>query len=125
MIGQTVSPQHLHRLRHRRVDCSRAAPTLHRADPAGDREQALGVLDGCANLPLSVSPDGRSVLYPQVVSEGSDILLIENFRRALGPEGLSPAGAATGAPRGAGVDRKRPLSFSQAPSAPAAANGLT
>jgi len=38
------------------------------------------VLERFAGFPIAVSPDGQTVLYPRVVSEGSDIMLIENFR---------------------------------------------
>jgi len=29
---------------------------------------------------LAISPDGRSILYTRVQGEGSDLVLIENFR---------------------------------------------
>jgi hypothetical protein len=29
---------------------------------------------------LTVSPDGQSLLYTQIDQEGSDIMLVENFR---------------------------------------------
>jgi hypothetical protein len=62
------------------VDCSPDAPSLHRVDPASGRDQALGLLEGYAGFPISVSPDGQTVLYSKLVSDGADIMLIENFR---------------------------------------------
>ena len=65
-------------------DCRRPGdPALHRLDLASGRDDLLGMLEK-AELPsdttIAVSPDGRTILYPKVVREGSDLRLIENFR---------------------------------------------
>jgi Tol biopolymer transport system component/predicted Ser/Thr protein kinase len=64
-------------------DCRAGDPGLHQLDPVSGRDELLGVLEN-AELPsdttIAVSPDGRTILYPKVVREGSDLRLIENFR---------------------------------------------
>ena len=64
-------------------DCRAEDPVLHRLDPASGRDEALGTLDKWerwADGTIAVSPDGRTILYPKTVREGSDLKLIENFR---------------------------------------------
>jgi hypothetical protein len=48
-------------------------------DPATGRDRLLGSLDW-PGMGLTVSPDGKTILYTKVVGEGSDLVLIENFR---------------------------------------------
>ena len=57
--------------------------TLHLFDPSTGRDRLLGKLDRFTsgyNPSLSVSPDGTTILYHKVVSDGADLMLIENFR---------------------------------------------
>jgi serine/threonine protein kinase/dipeptidyl aminopeptidase/acylaminoacyl peptidase len=64
-------------------DCRAGDPGLHRFDPPSGRDELLGVLENAeqpADTTIAVSPDGRTILYPKVVREGSDLRLIENFR---------------------------------------------
>ena len=64
-------------------DCRTGDPVLHRLDPASGRDEALGTLEKWerwADGTIAVSPDGRTILYPKAVREGSDLMLIENFR---------------------------------------------
>jgi Tol biopolymer transport system component/predicted Ser/Thr protein kinase len=49
-------------------------------DPATGRGRLLGKLDRVAFGDLAVSPDGRKILYTRAVGEGTDLMLIENFR---------------------------------------------
>jgi hypothetical protein len=56
----------------------REAP-LYLLDPATRRDRLLGPLEGY-DMGLAVSPDGRSILYTRVLGDGSDLMLIENFR---------------------------------------------
>jgi hypothetical protein len=46
------------------------------------RIRRLGTLDNLAGGAdgLSVSPDGKTIVYPRVVSTTRDLMLIENFR---------------------------------------------
>ena len=56
---------------------------LHRLDPASGRDEVLGTLEKWERFStgtIAVSPDGRTILYPKAVREGSDLMLIENFR---------------------------------------------
>jgi Tol biopolymer transport system component len=57
---------------------AREAP-LYLLDLAAGRDQLLGQLEGY-DMGLAVSPDGRSILYTRVQGEGSDLMLIEDFR---------------------------------------------
>jgi dipeptidyl aminopeptidase/acylaminoacyl peptidase len=64
-------------------DCRAGDPALHRLDPTSGWDQVLGTLEKAelpADTTIAVSPDGRTILYPKVVREGSDLRLIENFR---------------------------------------------
>jgi eukaryotic-like serine/threonine-protein kinase len=54
---------------------------VHLLHPDG-RDELLGSLEKAA-LPyfgLTVSPDGTTILYSKVVSEGADLMMIENFK---------------------------------------------
>jgi Tol biopolymer transport system component len=57
----------------------RAIPLLLR-DTATGRDRLLGTLEGPAGPGLTASADGKTILYTKVVGEGSDLVLIENFR---------------------------------------------
>ena len=48
-------------------------------NPATGRDRLLGTLEGRA-VNLTVSPDGKTILYAKYAGEGSDLVLIENFR---------------------------------------------
>jgi Tol biopolymer transport system component len=61
------------------VDCTPDAPRLRRLDVSSGRDEVPGTLEGHYST-LAVSPDGQTVLYPKVVSDEADIMLIENFR---------------------------------------------
>jgi hypothetical protein len=64
-------------------DCQPGDPAFHRLDPPSGRDEALGTLENRERYgggTIAVSPDGRTILYPKAVREGSDLLLIENFR---------------------------------------------
>ncbi len=53
---------------------------LHRIDPKTGQDRVLGTLEKHSGYSLAVSPDGRTILYSRIVSEGADLMLIENFR---------------------------------------------
>jgi eukaryotic-like serine/threonine-protein kinase len=57
-------------------------PSLHVLDLKTNRDKRLGTLDGITDraLGLSVSPDGRTIVYPKLVNQNADLWLIENFR---------------------------------------------
>jgi hypothetical protein len=59
------------------VDCTLDSVALHLLDMSTGRDENLGALGGLPFGALAVSPDGRIVLYPRMVSDGSDIMLIE------------------------------------------------
>ena len=64
-------------------DCRTGDPVLHRLDPASGRDEVLGTLEKWERYSsgtIAVSPDGRTILYPKTVREGSDLMLIESFR---------------------------------------------
>jgi eukaryotic-like serine/threonine-protein kinase len=64
------------------VECSKGSETpLFVRDPTTGHGRLLGKLDrveGAAGL--TVSPDGKAILFTKVVGEGSDLMMIENFR---------------------------------------------
>jgi eukaryotic-like serine/threonine-protein kinase len=57
-------------------------PPLHVRDLKTGRDQRLGTLDGLKSRPmgLSVSPDGKSIIYTKRVLTRADLMLIENFK---------------------------------------------
>jgi hypothetical protein len=58
----------------------RAVPLLQR-DTATGRDQVLGTLERPQiGWGLTASADGKTILYTKVIGEGSDLVLIENFR---------------------------------------------
>jgi Tol biopolymer transport system component len=65
------------------VPCDASAdPPVHVLDLATGRDRRLGTLDKLNYRPLglSVSPDGRTIVYPRRTNQNSDLWLIENFR---------------------------------------------
>jgi hypothetical protein len=62
------------------VDCDPASPALHRLDVSAGRDETLGPLVGFWPTGFAVSPDGQTVLHGRRVGEGSNIMLIEDFR---------------------------------------------
>ena len=52
---------------------------LYLLDPATGRDRLLGKLDNGGGG-IAVSPDGKTILYTKWVGEGSDLMMIENFR---------------------------------------------
>ena len=63
------------------ADCGRPEPALHRLNPATGRDESLGTLEKFGgSATIAVSADGRTVLYTKASGEGSDLMLIEDFR---------------------------------------------
>jgi serine/threonine protein kinase len=65
------------------VPCDRSPnPSLHVLDLKTGRDRRLGTLDGITEraLGLSVSPDGRTIVYLRELGVKADLMLIENFR---------------------------------------------
>jgi len=57
----------------------RAAVPLYLLDPATGQDRLLGKLEQAA-WGFTVSPDGKTILYTRFESQGSDLMMIENFR---------------------------------------------
>jgi Tol biopolymer transport system component/DNA-binding winged helix-turn-helix (wHTH) protein len=59
-------------------------PPVHLLNPATGESRLVGRLKGIEQLVpvmgLSVSPDGRAILYSRHVSDAADLMLIENFK---------------------------------------------
>ena len=54
---------------------------LYLLDPVTGRDRLLGKLDQASSENgLTVSPDGKTILYVKVENQGSDLMMIENFR---------------------------------------------
>jgi Tol biopolymer transport system component len=65
------------------VPCNSSSdPPVHVIDLETGRDHRLGTLENLSARPLglSVSPDGRSIVYPRRTIENKDLMLIENFR---------------------------------------------
>lgn len=56
------------------------ASTIHYLSFATGKNAPVHRLTGALNYGLTVSPDGRTVLYTQVDRQSSDLMLVENFR---------------------------------------------
>ncbi len=75
--GFAVGPSGIYHLGCTGVDL-RAVP-LYLLDPATGRDRLLGTLEQ-AILGLTVSPDGKTILYTKLENQGSDLMMIEGFR---------------------------------------------
>ena len=65
------------------VPCdSSSNPPVHVMDLDTGRDRFFGTLENPTERPLglSVSPDGRTIVYPRRTYENVDLMLIENFR---------------------------------------------
>ena len=64
------------------VPCPGAEPQLRVRNPVTLKDRRYGTLEKFenGNGGLSVSPDGKTVLYSRLVSGGADLMLIQNFR---------------------------------------------
>jgi len=49
-------------------------------DLGSERSRVVASIEGQLSVGVSVSPDRNTFLFSKVVSEGSDLMLIENFR---------------------------------------------
>jgi Tol biopolymer transport system component len=61
------------------VGCGTGTVPLYLLDIATGRDSLLGKLENVEGG-ITVSPDGKTVLYAKTVGEGSDLMMIENFR---------------------------------------------
>jgi eukaryotic-like serine/threonine-protein kinase len=75
-VGFTVGPAGVYHLGCRAYP---APVPLYLLDLATGRDRLLGKLQNAQGA-ITVSPDGKTVLYAKDVGEGSDLMLIENFR---------------------------------------------
>jgi eukaryotic-like serine/threonine-protein kinase len=64
------------------MECSATWPQapIFLRDPTTGRGRLLGKLDRVQFGDMAVSPDGRTILYTRAVGEGTDLMMIENFR---------------------------------------------
>ena len=53
---------------------------LHCIQPETSRDRFISVLEGNFGMGLTVSPDGKTVLYSRSVYANADLMLLENFR---------------------------------------------
>jgi Tol biopolymer transport system component/predicted Ser/Thr protein kinase len=58
----------------------RRASHLLLLDSSTRRDRPVGSLEGVYGIGFSASPDGKTILYTRQTGEGSDLVLIENFR---------------------------------------------
>jgi len=56
------------------------AVPLRLLDLATGQDRLLGTLEGPLGAGLTVSDDGKTILFTKLVGEGRDLVLIENFR---------------------------------------------
>jgi len=49
-------------------------------DPSTGKDRVIGTLEGPLRPGLTVSADGKTILFTREVGQGSDLMLIENFR---------------------------------------------
>jgi eukaryotic-like serine/threonine-protein kinase len=75
-VGFTVGPAGVYHLGCRAYP---APVPLYLLDPATGRDRLLGKLQNGQGA-ITISPDGKTILYAKDVGEGSDLMLIENFR---------------------------------------------
>jgi Tol biopolymer transport system component/predicted Ser/Thr protein kinase len=62
-------------------ECSGGPPPLFVRDPVTGQGRLLGNLDGAeGGAGLTVSPDGKTILFAKNPGESSDLMMIENFR---------------------------------------------
>ena len=59
---------------------SDSAGTIEFLDPATGKHSILGRTDKSLDLGVTVSPDGRYLLYAQIDNLGSNLMMIDNFR---------------------------------------------
>jgi Tol biopolymer transport system component len=62
------------------LDCWRGAAPLFLRDPTTGHGRLIGKLENATQYGLTVSPDGKTILYTRVVNQGKDLMMIENFR---------------------------------------------
>ena len=62
------------------LGCGARSGSLSLLDPATDRDRLLSKLENATGDGITVSPDGKTILYAKNIGEGSDLMLIENFR---------------------------------------------
>ena len=61
-------------------ECSDGPVPFFVRDPVTGKGRLLGTLDEAECSGLSVSPDGKTILFTKAVSKGADLMMIENFR---------------------------------------------
>jgi len=74
--GFTVGPAGVY---HLGCKADQRAVPLYLLDLATGRDRLLGKLER-PETGITVSPDGKTILYTKLVGEGSDLMMIENFR---------------------------------------------
>jgi Tol biopolymer transport system component len=75
-LGFAVGPGGVY---HFACEAGPSGTPLYLLDPTTGRDRLLGNLEK-ADRGLTVSPDGKTILYPKGVGEGADLMMIENFR---------------------------------------------
>jgi hypothetical protein len=62
------------------VDLQRGRARLRYLDFASGKHTTVAENLGIVDLPLTVSPDGRTILIPRLDASVTDLMLVENFR---------------------------------------------